>query len=67
MVSGAPELDMDLFVKFGNFKTKKTALNQWGLLKKKLLARPKEGEEGYKGTSPSLTSSCPIAQYSIRT
>ncbi|EMF12260.1 uncharacterized protein SEPMUDRAFT_126535 [Sphaerulina musiva SO2202] len=57
--SGAPELDMDLFVKFGNFKTKKTALNQWALLKKKLLARPKEGEEGYKAPVPATPKKTP--------
>lgn len=48
---------MDLFVKFGNFATKKTAQNTWGVLKKKLLPRPQEGEEGYKGIITSSSSS----------
>lgn len=52
LILGPPELDMDLFVRFGNFTAKKTAQNQWGLLKKKLLPRPAEGEEGYKGILP---------------
>ena len=51
-ILGPPEIDIDLFIKFGGFATKKTAQNQWGTLKKKLLARPAEGEEGYKGILP---------------
>lgn len=52
--SGPPEIDYNAFVKYGEFKTLKTAQNTWGKIKSKLVqaAGPKtsgEGEEDGEG------------------
>ena len=45
--SGAPDIDMQKFVKYGGFNTLKTAQNTWGKIRNKL-PKPEveDGEDG---------------------
>ena len=55
--SGTIEVDMDRLVINGRFNTKKTASNQWGALKKKILAMSGVGADS-DGAKGAATGEC---------
>lgn len=46
--SGAPEIDYEKFMQYGNFNTMKTTQNTWGKMKAKLFKK-KEDDDGDGG------------------
>lgn len=48
--SGAPEIDHEKFMEYGNFNTMKTTQNTWGKIKAKLFNKKEGGEDGAGGS-----------------
>lgn len=50
--SGPPDIDLNKFMKHGEFNTMKTCSNQWGTLKKKIASLAPKDEDGDEAAEP---------------